>query len=484
MTFALEHFIGGDRIACTDGEIAVINPSTEATLGKFAPAGPDLVDRAVAAAVKAFPAWSTTAPQDRHAALLRIADAYEARIEDLAQALSAEMGAPIDFARKSQAGAGLNHLRAFARALENYSFRTPVGPEAPDQAILHEPVGVAALITPWNWPLNQIALKVGAALAAGCTMVLKPSEISPMTAQVFAEIIEAADLPTGVFNMVQGDGAVTGSALVAHPDVAIVSFTGSTRAGVAISQSAAPDVKRVSLELGGKSPSIVFADADVEKAVRWTATFCFNNTGQSCNAATRLLVERSVYDKAMEIAKQTAEAQKVGPASASGDHIGPLSSPAQFEKVQGLIGKAIEEGATVLVGGAGRPDALPEGLFARPTIFADVTPEQTIFREEVFGPVLTMTPFDTEEEAIALANDTEYGLSAYLHSQDPARVQRVGAQLRAGMVQANSHGRAPGTPFGGYRRSGIGREGGRWGIEEFLEVKLVTGWPVSEAEPA
>ena len=453
------------------------NPSTEQPIARYAIASAADVDRAVAAAASAFPDWSTTEAAERGRCLESLLEAYERRADDLAVALSEEMGAPIDFSRASQVRSGANHLRAFIAALKEFPFVESVGPHAPDQAVRHEAVGVAALITPWNWPLNQIALKVGAALAAGCPMVLKPSEISPNSATIFAEIVDAAGMPKGVFNLVQGDGATTGATLAAHDKVDVISFTGSTRAGSAISRSAAGSIKRVSLELGGKSPSVVFADSDVAKAVRWTANFCFNNAGQSCNAATRLLVARSVYDEAVAIAAETARATQVAPAGDPGAHIGPLSSKQQFDKVQGHIEQAVGEGARLVAGGPGRPDALPTGWFARPTVFADVGPEHTLFREEVFGPVLAITPFDDEADAVALANDTEYGLSAYIHTADEERMRRVSRQVRAGMVQFNGQGRAPGTPFGGYKRSGNGREGGRWGIEEFLEVKLVTGVP-------
>ncbi|QTG17236.1 aldehyde dehydrogenase family protein (plasmid) [Agrobacterium tumefaciens] len=452
-----------------------VNPSTEEPFAEFGVASVGDVDRAVAAAKKALPAWSTSDKGTRSAALSRILDAYEVRSEDLAVALANEMGAPIDLARASQARSGANHLRAFIKALDAFHFVEPASDEVSGQEVLLEAVGVAALITPWNWPLNQITLKVGAALAAGCTMVLKPSEVSPLSGQIFAEIVDAADLPKGVFNLVHGNGTVTGAALVAHPDVDVISFTGSTRAGIAISQAAAPAIKRVSLELGGKSPSLVFADADLEKAVKWTTSFCFNNTGQSCNAATRLLVERSVYDKAVEIAADVARNTRVDDAAIAGDHIGPLSSKTQFDKVQGCINQALDEGVKLVAGGAGRPEDKQRGFFAKPTVFVDVTAEHSIFRDEVFGPVLAITPFDNEEQAIELANDTVYGLSAYIHTGDAARGRRVARQVRAGMVQLNGSSRAPGTPFGGYKQSGNGREGGRWGIEEFLEVKLVAG---------
>jgi aldehyde dehydrogenase (NAD+) len=341
--------------------------------------------------------------------------------------------------------------------------------------ILYEPVGVCALITPWNWPMNQVMLKVAPALAAGCTMVLKPAEQAPLSAVLLAEMIDAAGFPPGVFNLVNGDGAGVGAHLTAHPDVNMVSFTGSTRAGVAISKAAADTVKRVSLELGGKGANIIFADAD-EKAVTRGVRHCFNNSGQSCNAPTRMLVERSIYDQAIETARAVAEKTEVGPADIEGRQIGPVVSETQFNKIQYLIKRGIDEHATLIAGGLERPDGLNRGHFVRPTIFADVTPEMTIWKEEIFGPVLTMTPFDSEEEAIALANDTPYGLTNYVQTADKSRARRLARGLRSGMVEMNGKFGAPGTPFGGMKQSGTGREGGVWGLEEFLEVKAVSDW--------
>src|SRR5690606_25129538 len=338
-----------------------------------------------------------------------------------------------------------------------------------------EPIGVCGLITPWNWPMNQIALKVIPALAVGCTVILKPSEIAPMSAMLFAEFVDEAGFPQGVFNLDNGEGAVVGEALSQHPDVDMMSFTGSTRAGTAVSRAAVATVKRVSLELGGKSPNIVFADADLEKTIARSLAHCFENTGQSCNAPTRMLVERSVYDKAVELARKVAEGTKVGDPAEEGDHIGPLSSSIQFEKVQKLIQKGIDEGARLVAGGTGRPDGFNEGDFVKPTVFADVNNDMTTAREEIFGPVLAMIPFDTEEEAIAIANDTPCGLAAYIQTGNPERAKRVARKLRAGMIQINGTSRAPGSPFGGYKQSGNGREGGKWGLEDFMEVKLISG---------
>jgi aldehyde dehydrogenase (NAD+) len=416
-----------------------------------------------------------TTPAERGEVLRAILAVYEKRAQDMAEAISTEMGAPIDMSLTDQAGAGRSHLKAFIRALDAFQWEHPLRPGVEGQEMSYEPAGVAALITPWNWPMNQVVLKVGAALAAGCTMVLKPSEVAPMSSILFSEIIHEAGVPAGVYNMVNGDGAGVGSILSAHPEIDVVSFTGSTRAGILISKAAADTVKTVSLELGGKSPNLVFSDTDVDAAVARGASFCFANTGQSCNAATRMLVERDSYDRAVEVAKATAEATVVDLPSKNGGHIGPLVSQAQFDKVQRLIQAGIDEGARMVAGGTGRPEGLNRGWFAKPTVFADATPDMTIMREEIFGPVLAMMPFDSEEEAIELANDTPYGLAAYVQTDDPQRARRVSRQLRAGMIQVNGAHRASGAPFGGYKQSGVGREGGVWGIEEFLEIKTVSG---------
>jgi aldehyde dehydrogenase (NAD+) len=393
----------------------------------------------------------------------------------MAEAISNEMGAPIDMALSDQAGSGRGHLKAFIRALDAFDWHHPLRPGVEGQDLVYEPAGVAGLITPWNWPMNQVVLKVGAALAAGCTMVLKPSEVAPMSSILFSEIIHEAGVPAGVYNMVNGDGVGVGSILSSHPGIDVVSFTGSTRAGILISKAAADTVKTVSLELGGKSPNLVFADTDIDAAVERGASFCFANTGQSCNAATRMLVERPAYERAVEVAKATAEATVVDLPDKTGGHIGPLVSQVQFDKVQRLIQAGIDEGARLVAGGTGRPDGLNRGWFARPTVFADATPDMTIMREEIFGPVLAMMPFDSEDEAIEIANDTPYGLAAYIQTDSAERARRVAARLRAGMVQVNGAHRASGAPFGGYKQSGVGREGGAWGIEEFLEIKTISG---------
>ncbi|MEN5248876.1 aldehyde dehydrogenase family protein [Brucella pseudintermedia] len=455
--------------------IEVINPANEKPYAVISAGSAKDIDLAVAAARKAFPSWSETPAEERIGYIRRLVEIYEARLEEMAKAISLEMGAPITLARESQAEAGLSHTKAFIAAFENFEFEELLSPKYPNQTIVREPIGVCGLITPWNWPMNQIALKVIPALAVGCTVILKPSEIAPMSAMLFAEFVDQAGFPQGVFNLINGEGAVVGEALSQHPDVDMMSFTGSTRAGTAVSRAAAATVKRVSLELGGKSPNIVFADADLEKAIARSLAHCFENTGQSCNAPTRMLVERSVYDKAVELARKEAEGTKVGDPAEEGDHIGPLSSSIQFEKVQKLIQKGIDEGARLVAGGPGRPEGFTEGDFVKPTVFADVNNDMTIAREEIFGPVLAMIPFDTEEEAIAIANDTPYGLAAYIQTGNPERAKRVARKLRAGMVQINGTSRAPGSPFGGYKQSGNGREGGKWGLEDFMEVKLISG---------
>jgi aldehyde dehydrogenase (NAD+) len=476
MKDTLNHYINGQWVASIDGrEMAVENPSTEEKIATITLGGVADAEAAVAAAKTAFPAWAATDPKQRIAALERLMEAYKSRADDMAQAISMEMGAPIALAKTAQVGAGAGHLKNTIRAAKKFAFERPLGDHAPGDAILHEPVGVCALITPWNWPMNQVMLKVAPALAVGCTVVLKPSELSPLSALLLAEMIDTAGFPPGVFNLVNGDGNGVGAHLTAHPDVDMVSFTGSTRAGVAISKSAADTVKRVSLELGGKGANIIFADAD-EKAVTRGVRHCFNNSGQSCNAPTRMLVERSIYKVAVETAKNVALKTSVAPAHIEGRHIGPVVSSQQFDKIQNLIQTAIDEGAQLVAGGTGKPEDMLEGYFVRPTVFANVASEMTIWREEVFGPVLIMTPFDTEDEVVSMANDTVYGLTNYIQTQDKDRARRVARRLRSGMVEMNGNFGGAGSPFGGMKQSGNGREGGVWGLEEFLEVKAVSGW--------
>ncbi|WP_135505994.1 aldehyde dehydrogenase family protein [Roseovarius aestuariivivens] len=454
----------------------VIDPSTEDPCAVISLAGQADVDAAVAAAKDAFPAWMATPPEKRAEYVRKIYDVYKSKAEEMAQAISLEMGAPIDMARSQQTGAGIGHIKAFLETVKDFDFIEPLGPHAPNDRIVHEPIGVVAMITPWNWPMNQVTLKVIAGLLAGCTMVLKPSEESPLSALLFAQILHEAGLPKGVFNLVNGDGAGAGNALTGHRDVDMVSFTGSSRAGKIISKNAADTLKRVSLELGGKGANMIFADAD-DKAVKRGVLHCMNNTGQSCNAPTRMLVERSVYDQAVETAAEVASKVTVGPANQEGRHMGPVVNETQFNKIQDLIQKGIDEGARLVTGGTGRPDGLNRGFYVKPTVFADVTNDMTIAREEIFGPVLSIIPFETEEDGIRIANDTPYGLTNYVQTQDPDRLKRCALSLRSGMVEMNGQSRGMGSPFGGMKQSGNGREGGKWGLEDFLEVKAVSGWP-------
>lgn len=469
-------YIDGQWVAPAEArDLDVIDPSTETVCAKISLGSQADTDAAVAAARRAFASWSQTSREERLELLEKLYSLYKARSAEMAEAISTEMGAPMALAQTAQWGAGAGHIKNFIRVLKEYSFEAPLGEHAPGNQILHEPIGVCALITPWNWPMNQVALKVVAALAAGCTMVLKPSEIAPLSAMLFAEMIDEAGFPAGVFNLVNGDGPGVGTQLSGHAEVDMVSFTGSTRAGKAISINAADTVKRVSLELGGKGANIVFADAD-EKAVVRGVRHCFMNSGQSCNAPTRMLVERSVYEQAVQTAIDVASKTEVNQASLEGRHIGPVVSDVQFDKIQQLIQQGIDEGARLVAGGTGKPEGMTDGYFVRPTVFADVTNDMTIAREEIFGPVLCIIPFDTEEEAIRIANDSPYGLTHYVQTQDGEKANRVARQLRAGMVQMNGEALGGGAPFGGYKQSGNGREGGPWGLEEFLEVKVVTGW--------
>ncbi|MBO6602454.1 MAG: aldehyde dehydrogenase family protein [Roseicyclus sp.] len=453
----------------------VINPSNEEVCATISLGSEADTNAAVAAAKAAFDGWAATPVADRIAALERLRDVYKKRGDEMAEAISTEMGAPIDLARQQQVGAGIWHLDGTLNAARSFAWDHPLGDHAPSERIVYEPVGVCALITPWNWPMNQIVLKCAPALVTGNTMVLKPSEIAPLSGLLFAEMMDEADLPPGVFNLVNGDGPGVGSTLSAHQDVDMVSFTGSTRAGRLISIAAADTIKRVSLELGGKGANIIFADAD-EKAVKSGVIRCFRNTGQSCNAPTRMLVERSRYEQAVEIAEATAKATTVGPASEEGRHIGPAVSETQFNKIQDLIQKGIDEGARLVAGGTGRPGNLNRGYYVRPTVFADVTPDMTIYREEIFGPVLSILPFEDEAHAVQMANDTPYGLTNYVQTPDREKLRRVARKLRSGMVEGNGTGFGQGSPFGGFKQSGNGREGGAFGLHEFLEVKAVSGW--------
>jgi aldehyde dehydrogenase (NAD+) len=456
-------------------DCAVIDPSTEEACAIISLGSEADTDLAVAAAKRAFPAWAATPPAERKRYVEAILAQYEARAEEMARAISLEMGAPIDMSRSDQAPCLPWHLKNFLTAFDHIEWVRPLGPHTPNDRIALEPIGVVGLITPWNWPMNQVTLKVIPALLAGCTCVLKPSEESPLSSLLFAEFVHDAGVPAGVFNLVNGDGLGVGARLSTHPDVEMISFTGSTRAGKAISKAAAETLKRVTLELGGKGANLIFADAD-DRAVERGVRHCFNNSGQSCNAPTRMLVERPVYDRAVEIAKQVAAATRVASAHEPGRHIGPVVNKRQWDQIQGYIQKGIEEGARLVAGGLGLPEGMNKGYFVRPTIFADVKPGMTIEKEEIFGPVLSMIPFDTEAEAVQIANDTPYGLSNYVQSQDGARRNRLARQLRAGMVEMNGKSRSAGSPFGGVKASGRAREGGIWGIEEFLEAKAISGW--------
>jgi aldehyde dehydrogenase (NAD+) len=471
-----DFYINGQWVAPSAArDFEVIDPSTEEPCAVISLGEEADTNSAVAAAKAALPGWMATPVAERIALVEKLIEVYKSRTEDLAQSMSSEMGAPIDMARSQQVGAGSWHLSNFVKAAKTFEFDRPLGDHAPNDRIIYEAVGVAALITPWNWPMNQITLKVGAAAIAGCTMVLKPSEQSPLNAMIFAEMMHEAGFPGGVFNLVNGDGAGVGSQLSAHPDVDMVSFTGSTRAGRLISIKAADTLKKVHLELGGKGANVIFEDAD-EKAVKRGVLHMMNNTGQSCNAPSRMLVQRPIYDAAVETAAKTAGAVSVGNAHEEGRHIGPVVNEVQWNKIQDLIQKGIDEGARLVAGGTGRPDGLNKGFYVKPTVFADVNNQMTIAREEIFGPVLSMIPFDTEDEAIEIANDTPYGLTNYVQTQDGERANRMARALRSGMVEMNGKSRSAGSPFGGMKQSGNGREGGIFGIEDFLEVKAVSGW--------
>ncbi|THD83674.1 aldehyde dehydrogenase family protein [Aliigemmobacter aestuarii] len=471
-----EFYINGQWVAPAKArDCLVIDPSTEEPCAVISLGDKADTDAAVAAAKAALPGWAATPPAERRAAVVRILEQYEARKEDLAKAISLEMGAPIDMARDSQAPCLPWHLNNFLAAFDKMEWIRPLGPHAPNDRIALEPIGVVGLITPWNWPMNQIALKAIPAILAGCTCVLKPSEESPLNAMIFAEFCHDAGLPPGVFNLVNGDGAGVGSQLSTHPDVEMISFTGSTRAGKAISVAAAETLKRVTLELGGKGANLIFADAD-DRAVERGVRHMMNNSGQSCNAPSRMLVERGIYDRAVEIAAEVASSIRVAPASEPGNHIGPVVNKRQWDQIQGFIQKGIDEGARLVAGGLGLPEGMNKGYYVRPTVFADVKPGMTIEREEIFGPVLSMIPFDTEDEAVRIANDTPYGLTNYVQSQDGARRNRLARVLKSGMVEMNGKSRAAGSPFGGVKASGRAREGGHWGLEEFLEVKAISGW--------
>lgn len=459
----------------TANDCDVIDPSTEEVCAIISLGSAADTNAAVAAAKAAFPGWAATPPAQRRACVVRILDQYALRLEEFAQAISMEMGAPIDMARNSHAPCLPWHANNFLTAFDALEWVRPLGDHAPQDRIALEPIGVVGLITPWNWPVNQVALKAIPAILAGCTCVLKPSEESPLDAMLFAEFCHDAGLPAGVFNLVNGDGVGVGAVLSSHPDIEMISFTGSTRAGRAISVAAAATLKRVTLELGGKGANVIFADAD-DRAVERGVRHMMNNSGQSCNAPSRMLVERAAYDRAVEIAAEVAGSIKVGSAHDAGKHIGPVVNKRQWQQIQAYIEKGIEEGARLIAGGPGLPDGFNRGFYVKPTVFADVTPGMTIEREEIFGPVLSIIPFDTEADAVRIANDTPYGLTNYVQTQDGARRNRMARSLRSGMVEMNGKSRAAGSPFGGVKSSGRAREGGHWGLEEFLEVKAISGW--------
>ncbi|MDE2692747.1 MAG: aldehyde dehydrogenase family protein [Paracoccaceae bacterium] len=453
----------------------VIDPSTEETCAVISLGSQADTNKAVAAARASFESWMFTPKNERLQLIESILEEYQKRAEDMANAISLEMGAPIEMARQQQVGTGLNHIKGFINVFKDFNFDQNLNENTPNDKILYEPVGVCGLITPWNWPMNQVTLKAIPAIAAGCTMILKPSEVAPLSSIVFSEILHEAGCPAGVFNMVNGDGVGVGSQLSAHPDVDMISFTGSTRAGIAISKAAADTLKRVTLELGGKGANLIFADAN-EKAIKNGVLRVMNNSGQSCNAPTRMIVEESIYEKAVSIAAEVAESIKVSSGHETGRHIGPVVSEVQFDKIQNLINKGVEEGAKLVAGGPGRPEGLNRGYYVKPTVFADVTQNMTIYNEEIFGPVLSIMPFTNEDHAVELANDTDYGLTNYVQSEDNEKRNRVARRLRSGMVEMNGLPRSSGSPFGGYKQSGNGREGGIWGLEDFLEVKSVSGW--------
>jgi aldehyde dehydrogenase (NAD+) len=458
----------------------VINPATEEVATEVTLGAAEDVDDAVKAARRAFETFSQTSKEERVALLERVMAEYQKRVPEIAEAIATEMGCPISVAQTAQAGSGMGHLANALQALKDYDFQEKIG----SNTVVREPIGVVGLITPWNWPMNQIVAKVGPALAAGCTMILKPSEEAPSCAAIFAEVMDAAGVPAGVFNLVQGDGEGVGTAMAKHPGIDMISFTGSTRAGIMVAKNAADTVKRVAQELGGKSPNIVLPGAPLDQALPGGCYGVLLNSGQSCVAPTRMLVHRPQHDEAAEKVAAIFNAKKVGDPLTEGDHIGPVVNRRQWERIQGLIQKGIEEGATLAAGGPDLPEGVNRGYYVRPTVFSNVTSDMTIAQEEIFGPVLVIMPYEDEEDAVRIANDTPYGLGAYI-AGDPNQARKLVGRIRAGAVFVNSGGLAFDMPFGGYKQSGNGREFGKYGLEEFLEVKSVIGsFPEVPAEAA
>jgi len=468
-------YINGEWILPSKpNDFEVINPSTEETAAVISLGDIDDTNAAIKAAKDSFEIWSQTSKEERITLIEKLYEIYKSRWNEMAESISTEMGAPIDWATNSQTLSGASHIKDFIKRLKSFEFESEFDAES-DNYIAYEPIGVCGLITPWNWPMNQIALKVIPAFAAGCTMILKPSEIAPLSGMLFAEMIHETGFPPGVFNLVNGNGEGVGTQISSHPDIDMVSFTGSTRAGRLITKNAADTVKRVCLELGGKGGNIVFADSHPD-AVREGIRNVMSNSGQSCDAPTRMLVEKSIYERAVKEAADEANKIKVDLASKKGDHIGPVVSKIQYDKIQDLIQSGIDEGATLVAGGPDRPSGLDKGYFIKPTIFTDVTNDMRIAKEEIFGPVLSIIPFNNEDEAILITNDTSYGLGNYVQTQDLEKARRVARKFRSGGVYINGKSSDVGTPFGGYRQSGNGREGGTWGLEEYLEIKTICGW--------
>jgi aldehyde dehydrogenase (NAD+) len=469
-----QFYINGEWVDPAEGlnTCEVLNPANEEVIGRIAMGSAADVDKAVIAAKDAFDTFSQTSVEERLALLGKIVEVYQSRYDEIAETISSEMGAPLTLSKAAQAATGLGHFAQAIEILQSFEWEETKG----RTLIRKEPIGVVGMITPWNWPINQISCKVAPALAAGCTMVLKPTEIAPLNAMLFTEVMHEAGVPPGVFNIVNGDGITVGEAMSSHPGIDMMSFTGSTRAGIAVAKGAADTVKRVAQELGGKSANIILDDADFETAITGGARHCFSNSGQSCNAPTRMLVPESRHDEAKEIAKRAAETTKVGDPFSEDTGIGPVVSEVHFNKIQGLIEKGIEEGAELVVGGPGKPEGLNAGYYVRPTVFANVNNDMTIAREEIFGPVLSILPYEDEEQAIQIANDTDYGLYGYVSSGDVEHAKKVANRIRAGSVAINNASADFTAPFGGYKQSGNGREWGPFGFDEFLEIKAVVGY--------